>query len=52
MNVTSLHDPNAIASMSKLWDMLKVHVPFMSKFCRVVKCYKFFCIRKAEEAKQ
>jgi hypothetical protein len=52
MNVTFLSDPNAIANMSKLWDGLKVHVPFMCKFCRVVKYYKFFCIRKAEEAKQ
>jgi hypothetical protein len=51
MNVTFLSEPNAVAGMSKLWDVLKVHVPFMSRFCRVVKYYKFFCIRKAEEAK-
>lgn len=38
--------------MSKLWDGLKAHVPFMFKFCKVVKFYKLFCIRNAKEAKQ
>jgi hypothetical protein len=52
MNARSLSDPNAIAGMSKLWDGLKAHVPFMFKFCKVVKYYKLFCIRKAKEAKQ
>jgi hypothetical protein len=52
LNARSLSDPNAIAGMSKLWDGLKAHVPFMFKFCKVVKYYKLFCIRKAEEAKQ
>ncbi len=51
MNAKFLSGPNAIAGTSKLWDGLKVHVPSILKFYRVVKSYKLFWIRKVEEAK-
>jgi len=49
MNTRYLNNPNVIFGMIQLCKGWKDTTPFFSKLHKVVKFYKFFCIKKVEE---